>query len=225
MAGAMPLTVEDLSCRRAGRLVFAGLSFVLGEGEARLLRGPNGAGKSSLLRVLAGLVPADGGRIALDGVAPAAADAWAERVAYAGHLDAIKPQLTVAENLRFWAALHGAAGIGPALDSFALAEIAGRPAHACSAGQKRRLGLARLMLARRRLWLLDEPTVALDRAAIDRLLAVLGDHLAGGGMALVATHVDLALPSGPPVVLESRLGQRGRAVADADDPFLAGSFA
>jgi heme exporter protein A len=221
----MPLTVEDLSCRRAGRLVFAGLSFGLADGEARLLQGPNGVGKSSLLRTLAGLVPAAGGRIALDDARPADADAWAERVAYAGHLDAVKPQLTVAENLRFWAEIHGARSIAPALEAFDLAAIADRPAHACSAGQKRRLGLARLLLAERRLWLLDEPTVALDRAAVGRLLAVVTAHLASGGMALVATHVDLALPSAPPLVLVPPSAGRTRHGGSADDPFLEGAFA
>jgi heme exporter protein A len=221
----MPLTVEDLSCRRAGRLVFSGLSFGLADGEARLLQGPNGVGKSSLLRTLAGLVPAARGRITLDDTSPAEADAWAERVAYAGHLDAVKPQLTVAENLRFWAAIHGAASIAPALEAFDLAAIADRPAHACSAGQKRRLGLARLLLSHRRLWLLDEPTVALDRAAIGRLLAVVTDHLAAGGMALVATHVDLALPAAPPVVLAPAAAGRAPPDAPADDPFLEGAFA
>ncbi len=221
----MPLMVEDLSCRRDGRLVFAGLSFGLADGEARLLQGPNGVGKSSLLRTLAGLVPAAGGRITLDDTDPAETDLWAERVAYAGHLDAVKPQLTVEENLRFWAAVHGTAAVAPALEAFDLAAIAGRPAHACSAGQKRRLGLARLLLARRRLWLLDEPTVALDRAAVARLLGVVSDHLAAGGMALVATHVDLALTAAPPVVLAPPPAGRTHPGAPADDPFLEGAFA
>ena len=217
----MSLCIEDLSCRRDGRLVFAGLSFALQQGEARLLRGPNGVGKSSLLRVLAGLVPAASGRVSLDEASPRDADLWAERVAYAGHLDAVKPQLSVAENLRFWASLHGAASIAPALAAFDLERLADRAAHACSAGQKRRLGLARILVAERRLWLLDEPTVALDAEAIGRFTEVVRAHLGRGGMALIATHVDLALGSGPPLVL--RPVARDRA-AESADPFLDGAF-
>lgn len=215
------LGVTDLACRRDGRLIFSGLSFHLAPGEARLLRGPNGVGKSSLLRVLAGLVPPAAGRVTLDGITPRDADAWAEQVAYAGHLDAVKPQLTVAENLRFWSGILGARDIAPALASLDLAAIADRTAAACSAGQKRRLGLARLLLAERRLWLLDEPTVALDAATVARFTRIVAAHLADGGMALIATHVDLDLPAGPPLVMAPPA--RGDDVGA--DPFLAGNFA
>jgi heme exporter protein A len=218
----MSLTVDDLSCRRDGRLVFAALSFALGPGEARLLRGPNGAGKSSLLRILAGLLPASGGRVALDGIPVTDRDGWAERIAYAGHLDAIKPQLGVAENLGFWAALEGSGRVEEALDAFGLAALASRRAGACSAGQKRRLGLARLLLAPRRLWLLDEPTVALDAAATERFGALVRDHLDRGGMALIATHVDLDLPQAAPILLGAAPPAPGQPVEA--DPFLAGAF-
>jgi heme exporter protein A len=218
----MSLEVRNLSCRRDGRLVFVGLSFALRAGEARLVRGPNGAGKSSLLRVLAGLVPAASGQVTLDGASPRSADAWAERVAYAGHLDAVKPQLTVQENLRFWAALHGTPAVPAALAAFDLTKIADRPAHACSAGQKRRLGLARLLLAPRQLWLLDEPSVALDTRAVARLSGVVQDHLSGGGMALIATHVDLDLPAAEPLVLDPAAADMP---AEDADPFLQGAFA
>jgi heme exporter protein A len=200
--------------------VLSDLSFELADGEARALRGPNGAGKSTLLRVIAGLIPPATGRIALDG-APLDADAASEAVAYAGHLDAIKPQLTVEENLRFWSGLFGGE-VASGLAAFELAAIADRPAHACSAGQKRRLGLARLMLARRRLWLLDEPTVSLDAAAVSRFCAAVRAHCAAGGMALIATHVELDLPAVAPLVLEPLAAS---APGVAADPFLAGNWA
>jgi heme exporter protein A len=219
----MSLSVEDLACRRAGRLVFSGLSFALEPGQIRLVRGPNGAGKSSLLRTLAGLVPVAAGRIVLDGVSPRDADAWSERVAYAGHLDGIKMQFTVAENLRFWADVFGGGDAGAAIAAADLAAIAGRGVHACSAGQRRRAGLARLLLADRVLWLLDEPTVALDTAAVARLTEAIAAHAARGGMALIATHVDLDLPLGPPVLLAAAAA-RDAAGAD-EDPFLADGLA
>jgi heme exporter protein A len=216
----MSLTVTALSCTRSGRPVLDDLSFDLGDGEARVLRGPNGAGKSTLLRVIAGLIPPTAGRIALDGT-PFDADAASEAVSYAGHLDAIKPQLTVAENLRFWSGLFGG-DVAAAMAAFELGALADRPAHACSAGQKRRLGLARLMLAPRRLWLLDEPTVSLDAAATARFCAAVRTHCAAGGMALIATHVELDLPAGAPLVLEPLAASATGAVAD---PFLAGNWA
>ena len=192
MPARMGLGVTDLSCTRGGRPVLHRLGLALADGEALLLRGPNGAGKSTLLRALAGLLPASG-RIELDGRA-ADRDALAEAVGYAGHLDAVKPQLTVAENLALLGRRSSAATPPPALDGFDLAGIADRPAHLLSAGQKRRLGLARLLLAPRRLWLLDEPTVALDAAAEARLLARRRRAtLAAGGLAVIATHAPLAL--------------------------------
>ena len=214
----MGLTVTDLSCTRGGRLVLHGLSFALAPGETLILRGPNGAGKSTLLRALAGLLPASG-RIEIDG-RPAGRDARAEAVAYAGHLDAVKPQLTVAENLAFWAGLLGG-DPAPALAAFDLGPLADRPAHLCSAGQKRRLGLARLLLAPRRLWLLDEPTVALDAEATARLLAAIRAHAAAGGLTIVATHVPLDLAPAE-LTLAPETAADARAAAD---PFLAGPWA
>ena len=216
----MGLSVSDLSCRRAGRPVLEGVGFAVADGAALVLRGPNGAGKSTLLRVLAGLLAPSSGEVTLDGVSLAEApDAYAERLAYAGHLDAIKASLTVAENLRFWARIAGGDEIGPALEAFDLAAIADQPAQTCSAGQKRRLGLARLLVAPRRMWLLDEPTVSLDAAATRRLTELIRAHLGAGGLALVATHVDLGL--GPSPTLD--LAPPAAIAADAD-PFLAGDW-
>ncbi len=217
----MGLTVSDLACRRAGRRVLAGVGFDLAPGATLILRGPNGAGKSTLLRALAGLLPIEAGAVALDGLALGAdPDAWAERIAYAGHLDAIKPQLTVAENLGFWAALFGAkrGAVAAALAGSDLAPLADRPAYACSAGQKRRLGLARLLLAPRRLWLLDEPTVSLDVEATGRFADQVRGHCAGGGLALIATHVDLGLVGAREIHLAPP------APAATADPFLVGSM-
>jgi heme exporter protein A len=213
----MGLIVEDLACSRSGRAILQGIGLALDDGEALILRGPNGAGKSTLLRGLAGLLPVTARALALDGHRLADdPDGYLERIAHAGHLDAIKPQLTVAENLRFWAALFGGGTIGPALDAFDLGALADRPAHLMSAGQKRRLGLARLLVAPRRLWLLDEPTVALDAAAVDRLGDTLRAHCAGGGMAVVATHAGL------PVRAARTLHLQPLAAAGVGDPFLAG---
>jgi heme exporter protein A len=216
MRNPMGLSVTDLSCSRGGRPVLDGVSFALADGETLVLRGPNGAGKSTLLRALAGLLPATG-CIKLDG-RPSDRDTRSEAVAYAGHLDAIKPQLTVAENLAFWAALFDA-DPAPALAAFDLAPIVDRPAHLCSAGQKRRLGLARLLVAPRRLWLLDEPTVSLVAAATDRLLAAVRGHAAEGGLAVIATHAPLDLAPAQTLTL----APEGRG-ARSTDPFLAGAW-
>jgi heme exporter protein A len=188
------LEAQELACWRGERAVFAGLSFSLEPGGALLLTGANGAGKSSLLRLLAGLIPAAEGRLLWQGE-----DALADRVGHAGRLrylghgDALKPSLTARENLAFFARLWGGE-VAPALAALGLAELADLPARVLSSGQKRRLALARLALAPVPLWLLDEPTVGLDAASVERLGAVLASHRAAGGMVLAATHLPLPLP-------------------------------
>ncbi|WP_372618500.1 heme ABC exporter ATP-binding protein CcmA [Falsiroseomonas sp.] len=185
---------QELACWRGERAVFAGLSFSLAPGGALLLTGPNGAGKSSLLRLLAGLIPAAEGRLLWQGE-----DALADRVAHAGRLrylghgDALKPSLTARENLDFFARLWGGEA-SLALAALGLAELADLPARVLSSGQKRRLALARLALAPVPLWLLDEPTVGLDAASVERLGALLAAHRGAGGMVLAATHLPLPLP-------------------------------
>ena len=179
----MTLTATDLACRRGELTVIEGLSFSLPPGHCLVLRGPNGAGKTTLLRTLAGLAPPAAGRI----------EAPEDSVLYAGHADGIKAQMTVAENLRFWAAIHGTAEIAPALEAFGLTDLADRLAQHLSAGQKRRLGLARLLVARRPIWALDEPTVSLDVETVAVFARVVNDHCAEGGSAVIATHVELGI--------------------------------
>ncbi len=193
------LEVRNLTVQRGGVAVLSGVSFALGAGEAMILRGPNGSGKTTLLRTIAGLQPALSGEVRL------AADA----IAYAGHADGVKSVLTVAENLAFWAAIYGAPSIDAALAAFNLGALAARPAQALSAGQKRRLGLARLLVTGRPIWALDEPTVSLDRAAVAMFAAAVRVHLAAGGAALIATHIDLGLEAAEFDVTPCR------AVADA----------
>ncbi|WP_333779759.1 heme ABC exporter ATP-binding protein CcmA [Falsiroseomonas oryzae] len=185
---------QDLACWRGERAVFAGLSFDLAPGGALLLTGPNGAGKSSLLRLLAGLIPAAEGRLLWEG-ADALADrvAHARRLRYLSHADALKPSLTARENLEFFARLWGGE-VEPALGALGLTELAELPARVLSSGQKRRLALARLALAPAAIWLLDEPTVGLDAASVERLGALLAAHRGRGGMVLAATHLPLPLP-------------------------------
>ena len=186
------LKAAGLAAFRGERLVFRDLDFAIAAGGALTLTGPNGAGKSTLLRVLAGLLRPIAGTLTWNG-GDALADPplHAQRVAYVGHLDAVKPVLTVAENLRFAARLTGG-DIGAALAALGLGELADLPARMLSAGQRRRLALARLGLSRAPIWLLDEPTVGLDAASIERLAGLIAAHRAGGGLVIAATH--LALP-------------------------------
>lgn len=218
----MTLNVSNLTCYRTGRLIFSDQSFTIDPGEAVMLRGPNGSGKSTLLRALAGMQPFEGD-VSLNGVTLTDdLDGVQEQIAYAGHLDAIKPQLTVGENLTFWAQLFDGGSISDAIEQFALEEIWDRPAHACSAGQKRRLGLARLVVSGRVLWLLDEPTVSLDVETTARFAQIIKTHCAGGGMAMIATHIDLGLETPREIVLDPNAVRKS---TPSHDPFLSGDWA
>jgi heme exporter protein A len=177
------LSLTDVACTRGGLRILEGVTFDLLAGEALILRGPNGSGKTTLLRTIAGLQPPESGTIAAE----------PECIAYAAHADGIKSTLSVAENLEFWAGLFGTASIDEALAAFDLAALRSRRAQSLSAGQKRRLGLARLLMTGRRIWALDEPTVSLDQSAVSLFAERVRRHLDDGGAALVATHIDLGL--------------------------------
>lgn len=205
----MTVRVSNLSVARGGMPVLEGVTFSLAPGAGLVLRGPNGAGKTTLLRTVAGLQPPLLGRI--EGVE--------ERVAYAAHADGLKAMLTVQENLRFWADVFGARDIGPALQAFALQPLAGRFAGMLSAGQKRRLGLARLLVTGRPVWVLDEPTVSLDKDAVAMFAEAVRRHLAQGGSALMATHIDLGLDLDELDVAAFRATSASRAGA-SDEAFL-----
>jgi heme exporter protein A len=213
----MNLSGLDLTCIRGGRRVFARISFSVAAGKALVLTGPNGAGKSSLLRMIAGLIRPTEGNIALAG--GDAELSVGEQAHYVGHLDPLKPALTVMENMMFWACfLNGSAKPGLAglalqgLDTVGLADLADLPAGYLSAGQRRRLSLARVLAAPRPIWLLDEPTTALDAASQDRLRDIMGGHLSGGGIVLAATHGPLGLEGGG----ELRLGSPVRTEHDGN---------
>jgi heme exporter protein A len=188
----MQLFVDELTCNRGGRDVFAGLSFSLRGGEALIVAGRNGAGKSSLLRVVAGLVRAAAGTLVLRGGNDDLS--VAEQCHYIGHQDALKPALSAAENLTFWADYLGGAGsIAKALDAVGLRTLADLPAAYLSAGQRRRLSLARLVAVKRPVWLLDEPDATLDAPAQQKLTAIMNTHLKSGGIILAAAHEPLGL--------------------------------
>ncbi len=179
----MVLTVTNLACARGPAQVLAGVTFSIAAGEALILRGRNGAGKTTLLRTLAGLTPPVSGTIAHpDGA-----------IAYAAHADGLKSQLTVAENLTFWAEVFGTVDLDPAIAAFALAPLLDRAAGELSTGQKRRLSLARLLVTGRPIWAMDEPTVSLDAENTARFADAIAAHLASGGAAIIATHIDLGL--------------------------------
>jgi heme exporter protein A len=192
----MELISHNLDCVRGGRTVFEGLSFKGPAGKGLLLTGPNGSGKSSLLRVIAGFIPQANGTLELKGGDEDAP--IGEQCHYVGHLNGVKRAFTIRENLAFWARYLGngngnGADVDSALAAFDLESLADIPAQLLSAGQERRLGLARIVLAYRPLWLLDEPTVSLDTGSQKLLVRVIKDHLKSGGIVIAATHAPLGV--------------------------------
>ncbi|MBL3563013.1 heme ABC exporter ATP-binding protein CcmA [Rhodovulum sulfidophilum] len=204
----MELVARDLACARGSVPVLEGVSFTLAAGQALMLRGPNGSGKTTLLRTLAGLQPPLEGSVC----------APPESIAYAAHADGLKATLTVSENLTFWARIFGQSDIGPALEAFDLGDLAGRPAQNLSAGQKRRLGLAWLLVTGRPIWMLDEPTVSLDAASVAQFGRAVRGHLDRGGAALIATHIDLGFEA---ALLDiSTFRARPRRIDSFDEAFV-----
>ena len=194
----LQLIADQLQVTRGPRIIIRDLSFEVAGGEALLLTGANGAGKTTLIRTLAGFLAPSGGTVRLDGGDPERD--IAEQAHYVGHANGIKASLTVAENLRFWTEYlaevdrdGNADRLEEALDHFNLLDLSDIPAGYLSAGQRRRLGLARLLVAHRPLWLLDEPTVSLDTASVTLLAKAVDAHVTGGGIAIAATHIPLGL--------------------------------
>ena len=197
----MKLILENLTCARGGRVLFSGLNLELAGGEGLLLQGPNGSGKTSLIKTVAcQIAPADG-QIKLENGANDLT--VAEQCHLIGHLNGVKRALSVAENVAFWADYFGGGGVDDALERFGLFEIGDLPAGLLSAGQTRRLALARLLVADRPLWLLDEPAESLDAASRELLAQVMAIHLEAGGLVIAATHYGLGLD----FARELRLGE------------------
>ncbi len=211
----MRLIVENLVVRRGSRIVIDELSFEASSGEAVLLTGPNGSGKTTLLRSIAGFLTPEYGQVSLEGGAEDSSPG--EQSHYVGHANGIKSGLTAGENLRFWCDYLGGTAdraekrnrIDDALERMHLLALEDIPAGYLSAGQKRRLGLARLLVSHRPLWLLDEPSVSLDTASVALLSANVKEHVANGGLAIAATHLPLGLEN----PREVRLGALRQGVA------------
>ena len=218
MTWAMTLHLRELAVGRGGRRLLSGLNCDLLPGQATILRGPNGIGKSTLLRTLAGFSPPVSGNAELGEIKLTSPEDWQDQIAYAGHLDAVKPQLSVRQNLAFWAALYGVGQVDAAVAGFDLAGFLDRDVHACSAGQRRRLGLSRLLLVARPLWLLDEPSVSLDAASRQALAKVMQMHLNRGGLILMATHDDDLISGAGTMELGQYIAPKG------NDAFLEGAF-
>ncbi|MFA8384265.1 MAG: heme ABC exporter ATP-binding protein CcmA [Pelagibaca sp.] len=204
----MKLSVRDLAVTRGGLAILEGVSFDLAPGEALVLRGPNGIGKTTLLRSVAGLQPPETGTVT----------GAEDQIAYAAHSDGLKAMLTVTENLRFWASVFGLSEIDSALVAFDLTALRNRMAGTLSAGQKRRLGLARLVVTGRPIWVLDEPTVSLDVASVALFAEAVRGHLNSGGSALMATHIDLGLTEAR--VLDLTPFRAGPRTRQMDEAFL-----
>ena len=186
----MAISVKSLSVSRGGINLLQDVDIELKNGQAGILRGPNGVGKTTLLRALAGLQPFDSGAI----------ECSLEDICYSGHADGVKPTLTVQENLEFWANIFGSPSISEVAEKFMIIDLLNSKAGNLSAGQKRRVGLSRLGLTGRQVWLLDEPTVSLDETSVKIFENIIKDHISEDGCALIATHIDLGLENNAQII-------------------------
>jgi len=189
------LSLHDVTCVRGGRTLFSGMRLTLTPGEAALVSGPNGTGKSSLIRIAAGLLTPAAGMVEVNGARALLIEAAA-----------LDPELPVARALAFWAGLDGRLGaVEAALDAVGLAALASVPVRLLSTGQRRRVGIARVVASGAPIWLLDEPANGLDRAAVATLEALIAAHRARGGIALVATHLPVALPGAQSLAIDDQI--------------------
>ena len=204
----MLLEIKNLDCRRGHMLVVADVTFNLKSGECIILKGPNGSGKTTLLRHIAGLNSNNIKNLSND------------EIAFSGHLDGVKSTLTVNENLKFWAGVYNTDNIDNIIKILNLRDLENRIAGELSAGQKRRLGLARMLLTNAKIWLMDEPTISLDEKTTKIISDIIINHCDKGGAAIISTHVDLNLPKSKILDINSFKPSFDKEI----DPFLKGNF-
>ena len=206
----MLLSVENLAVSRGGICLFEGLNFTVSPGQFISLTGGNGVGKTTLLRSIAGLQPIDDGKIVAN----------LDDFVFAGDSNGVKSALTVLENLRFWNTIFGGKNLHEALSKFHLKKFENRFAGKLSAGQKRRLSLARLLLTDKPIWLLDEPTVSLDEASVKIFGNIVKDHLSEDGCALIATHIDLGLKNSAQIIDLLKFKSSSGKLSNSNEAFL-----
>jgi len=206
----LAISVKSLSVSRGGINLLEGLNIELNGGQAGILHGPNGVGKTTLLRALAGLQPIESGKIEYS----------IDDVCYSGHADGVKPTLTVRENLEFWADIFGHHSISEAAEQFMISDFLDLKVGTLSAGQKRRVGLSRLGLTGRSVWLLDEPTVSLDQTSVSIFENIIKDHLLKNGCVLIATHIDLGLEDSAKIINLSKYQPQSGKLSRSDEAFV-----